>query len=269
VTSHGIGWNRASRDRFAILFHLFPTLQDLTLKLTRSKDGFLLLAPTAVTHKVVISSIKLHVRYVELHDEVHDKLMKQLVSKPMLLPFTRTQIKLVTLTSGIQIKNIVSAFQGVLPRCLVIGFVRSEALANSVKLNPYNFQNFDLNKICLKVNGLSVPSTPFEPDFGSNMCMLEYRNCSDSLGFLTSDLGNLMTFEQFKEGMTLFPFDLNPESGCASFHSHIMDSTQGNIDVELSFKTALTNTITVVMFATTESSLYLYGDGSQQVIVGE
>ena len=58
-----------------------------------------------------------------------------------------------------------SLFSGQLPRRLVIGLLDSQALTGHNKKNPFNFQHFNPNYLCIYVDGERVPTRPLTPDY--------------------------------------------------------------------------------------------------------
>jgi hypothetical protein len=51
------------------------------------------------------------------------------------------------------------------PSRVVIGFVDSEAVAGSYKLNPFNFEHFNLNQIYLFVDNIPVSGNVMKLNF--------------------------------------------------------------------------------------------------------
>ena len=80
-------------------------------------------------------------------------------------PLTRVEVKAVSLHSRIRGETLDNVILGQLPQRIIIGFVDNKAYNGDFKLNPYNFQNFDINFLYLYVDGVQVPSKPLEPNF--------------------------------------------------------------------------------------------------------
>ena len=63
--------------------------------------------------------------------------------------------------------------------------------------------------------------------------------------------------DDYYVGSFLLVWDRSPDK-CNRFHRHEMDS--GSIDVNIKTKTALTNTVTVIIYATYSSDLIIDSD---------
>ena len=108
--------------------------------------------------------------------------------------------------------------------------------------NPFDFQHFGLNRIALKVNAIRVPEEPLQPSFDDKLYMREYVHVLMNTGKWRSEVGNSITPANFARGCTLIPFDLTPDA-CSSYHTH--GGKEGVVELELGWKTALTEQITV------------------------
>ena len=77
------------------------------------------------------------------------------------------QTKKLQIPQGANSFNFSNFFTGQLPDRVLVGLVRDDAVAGSFSLNPFNFENYDVNSICLNVNGEQVPHVGLEPNFTS------------------------------------------------------------------------------------------------------
>ena len=67
--------------------------------------------------------------------------------------------------SGLSSANQPNIINGLLPRQIVIGFVKADAMNGDYKLHPFNFYHFNCNFIALRVNGLQIPAKGYRPNF--------------------------------------------------------------------------------------------------------
>ena len=95
--------------------------------------------------------------------------------------------------------------------------------------------------------------------FGSHQCTKEenlmeiYReSLFDNTGILHSGYSNSITSDEFKNGTSLFCFDLNPDR-CMFYHTHT--TMKGSISLELGFKKPTTEAIAVLVYMTFESGV--------------
>jgi hypothetical protein len=120
--------------------------------------------------------------------------------------------------------------------------------------NPYNFQHFDLETISLKINGVTTPSSPHKMDFTNSKFIKPYKALFDSTGFAHTNSGNSLTPNNFANGNTFIAFDLTPDQ-CNGWHEH--PKKLGVIDLHLSFKKALAETITVIIYSSFENRIFI------------
>ena len=149
------------------------------------------------------------------------------------------------LVTGISRKSIQVYASGVLPKQIVVGMVRTSAFVGNYHANPFDFQSFGLNRIALKVNGVRTPQEPLEPDFEKGHIQREFVHMLMNTGKWRTEVGNSITPLNFASGVTLFPFDLTPDS-CGSFHLHA--GKEGVTEVELSWAEPLDEQVTVLIF---------------------
>ena len=239
------------------IFHsdkfLHPSIS-VKLLLRRSPDGFCLLSDSTNAFRIELSNLKLHTRYVRINDAIVKK-HKMLISseKPMRYPITRTSMKSFNIPQNNASMYISGMFSGILPKTIIIGMVLNEAFYGKQNKNPFNFQHFNLKSAHLRVNGEIVPSDPISPDFNKNLFMREYLEFYRNIGIDISDAsGNLITPAQYKNGSFFMAFDLSGEQ-CNQLHRH--KTMTGNIDFEGNFQVALPNTITLVVFSSTDAEI--------------
>ena len=74
--------------------------------------------------------------------------------------------------SGIHGETLDNVILGQLPKRIVenkaFGFVENKAFNDNKNLNPFNFKNFNINYLCLYIDGVQGPSKPLQPDFKTN-----------------------------------------------------------------------------------------------------
>ena len=93
---------------------------------------------------------------------------KKPFEKNALYPITRTRCREFTIPAGLSSASTPNIINGVLPRQIIIGMVRSDALNGEYTLNPFNFQHFYCSFLCLRKNGAQIPSRAYQPNFEKN-----------------------------------------------------------------------------------------------------
>ena len=245
------------------IFHsdkfLHPSIS-IKILLRRSPTAFSLLSNETKAYRVELSNLKLHTRFVEINDSIVKK-HKMLLSndKPLRYPIERSTMKSFNVPKNNASMYISNMFSGILPKTIVIGMVENEAFYGKQQKNPYNFQHFMLKSANLRVNGESVPSEPISPDFNRDMFLREYIDFYRNIGIDISDeTGNMITPSQYKAGSFFMAFDLSGEQ-CNQMHRH--KTAVGNIDFEGFFQTPLQQTITLVVYGSTDAEICVGSKG--------
>ncbi|XP_063975165.1 uncharacterized protein F54H12.2-like [Diachasmimorpha longicaudata] len=144
---------------------------ELRVRLIRAKDAYCLIDDSALRYKVHIEEASLIVRRVKLSPGIliaHAKMLAKTTAK---YPLTRVEVKSFVLHRGIMGETIDNAILGKVPKRIILGFVENASFNGSRKKNPFNFQNFGINFLCLNVDGRQVPTKPLQPSFISAVCL--------------------------------------------------------------------------------------------------
>ena len=125
-----------------------------------------------------------------------------------------------------------------LPFRIILGLVKSSAFNGAYELNPYSFQTFDMSNIKVTVNSdASI-----------------YKNHNIAI----NDTNKLLAYQLFRESLK-DGFDLSRETfidGCNFFVFELTSSsavTEGGFKIEINFKNALVDPLTVVVLAQLKS----------------
>lgn len=225
---------------------------NLRIKLERNKDCFALMS-SANDFKIHIQSASLYLRKINVAPSIiiaHEKALEKGLIK---MPIKRVDIKTFALSSGLQSTTIANAFIGQLPSRLILGFVSNEAYNGQSNKNPFKFSHYNLNYLCVLVGGQMFPAKAYQPNFEKN----SYARCY--LGLFT-DLNRYhmspninINFSEYKNGYTLYAFDLTPDMASGENHMSIVKS--GNIAIDVKFNASLPETVTLVCYAEYRSTV--------------
>lgn len=250
-------------DFFHCQRYLIPNTE-LKVKFIRNDDSFSLLSEEdAAATKLTLSNLKLSVRKITVDPLYKAAQEKKLETHPAIYPLTQSKIKTFQIPTGTSSIEIPSIIQGNLPRSVIIGFVNSKAFNSKCNGNPFFFQNFGINSFNLKRNGSPIVPTPFQPDWASGNYMREYRWFLDNCGIAHENDGNDISFKEFGTNSTFWCFDLTPDL-CNSFHLH--ETKQGNLDVNIGFKSALEGAIHMIVYASFNSAIAIDVDRNVKLI---
>jgi hypothetical protein len=265
-------------DKFEVMFplhcdflnseRLLPPGIDLTIKLTRESDDFVLMVPsqtftaTAATgstaasktaavantkkYKIHIEDLKLYVRYVTVADNIFSNHRTKIQSSPMLLPIKKTEF--LTHNAGQNTTNIVldNLFLNKVPSSLMVMMVDTESYNGKLHKNPYNFQHYKLNFLNLTLNGKHILTEPYTPDWEKKFYIKPLRDFFDNVGIRANNIGNISP-ALWAAGCTIFAFDLSPDL-CNGYHWHKREHG-GSMCLEMRFAEGLPRGVTILMYA--------------------
>ena len=127
----------------------------IKVRMTRSKDSFVLMAKSDVTEsfKVYILSAKVFVRKLKITPSLclaHERILQQTTAK---YHITRVGYKVIHLPQGQTSITHDNLFLGQLPKSIVLGLVDTRAFNGDISLNPYNFQHCKLSYLAVHLDG--------------------------------------------------------------------------------------------------------------------
>lgn len=157
------------------------------------------------------------------------------------------EVKAVTIPTDTQSKAIDNLFLGQIPERIIIGFVTNKAANGDYKLNPFNFTHFNLNFLSLYVEGRQIPSRPLQPIISDGLFIRSFHSLFSGTGIMNHDDGNCISREMFPEGYFLHAFDLTPDLSASCPHWTLQK--QGCVRLDVHFKSALTETVTCIVYA--------------------
>ena len=64
----------------------------------------------------------------------------------------------------------------------MVGLVTNAGFNGDPTKNPFNFENAGVKKLDVSINGDTIMSRPFEPDFANNMYLRSYLSLYQGLG---------------------------------------------------------------------------------------
>ena len=163
--------------------------------------------------------------------------LKRVVVKPIVIPYSSNKFTLVGIHNGI------------MPARAVVGFVLTLAAEGTPNTDPevmktiapFEFLNLVISEITLKIASKQLPySTELRPDFNGN----NYFEAYNSLFKNIREAPNDITYEDYKNGNTLFAFDLTPDLCSAEHYSLLKD---GSLDLEVSM-TPINKSVTAIFY---------------------
>ena len=123
--------------------------------------------------------------------------------------------------------------------------------------SSFTFKPFNLNYAALSVGGEYFPAEGYTPDFKNKLYAREYYSLFSNTGLHHLNAGNGITYENFADGNFFLAWDLTPDL-CGGFHLH--PPVLGTTELHLRFAEALSESITILAYASYDSQVLLHGD---------
>lgn len=221
---------------------------DVKIKLSPSKPTFhLMAADGGAGHpfKSVIIHASLFVRKVRPSPAVvlaHEKALERGTCK---YPMKKVNIKTFAIPQGNLSSVQDNLFLSQTPTKIIIALVNTEGFNGSLIRNPFNFAHYDLNFLCLYLDGKQIPSKALTPDFNNKQVARAFYSLMQASGMVHRDVGNGISFRDYSRGFTLFGFDLSPS---------LLDGDQfeliktGALRLEMKFAQALPHPVHVLVY---------------------
>lgn len=220
---------------------------DIRLRFIRQNAKFALMCGDDNSEpKIDIVKAVLYVKKVKPSSDIilaHSKVLAGANAKYFL---KKVECKAFTVPSKTADGSIDSAIVGALPSFVVVGLIKNSAYTGNFKENPFEFQHFDLSHIALVVDGKTIPHHAYTPDFDNNLYVRDYLSLYTATGRHQSDKGLGISFNSYKGGNILHAFDLSIDQ--CSTGNHLSLARQGSMRVELKFRKALTESVTVLLY---------------------
>ena len=196
--------------------------------LTRVNNNFALLcAAENLAFKVSFQEVIFCLRKVQLSPHKFQSVQQRLEKTPALYPINHVEIKTQSVTQRLSSLNWENAILGQIPNRAFVAMTENVAFTGSYTKNPFlfkqeffkqkfnfsgckNFLNKNLTSAGAYVNGKSIPTNPITLNIQSG----DFLDCDRSLFTTTRkinhDEGIGITRNEYKDGFSLFDFDLSP-----------------------------------------------------------
>lgn len=229
------------QDRF------IPNGVDLRLRFNRAKSDFYMMTAAGSTGKIKILSMLLWVRKVRPTPTVLNAINERLNLETAKYPLRRVDVKTFTIPNGTQSKISDHLFQGQMPKRIVLGLVGNDAYNGTADKNPFNFKHAKVKKLEVSINGETISTRPFEPDFTNDLYLRSYLSLYQGLGKFGADWAPDVNFEEYKDGYTLWCIDFTKDQAAQLDKFHLIET--GNLRIEIQFAANTTETLNCLVYA--------------------
>lgn len=238
---------------------VLPTQTGLRVVLKKASDDFTLVHENG-NFELKIIEATLMVQKIAAVPALVEGYMKMMEEDHPLQYFLRTpSMNYYTIENGSSQFMRDDLFMGRMPQRVIIGMVETEAYHGHKEKNPFNFQDFGLVEICLYKDGIPYPRPPLKLDFAANKCAEAYHNFMSSLGGAYSEHVVTVTKDDYTDGYFLVSYDMSPDQ-LGSVHPGNLLNMNSNIRLEMKFKEAVKQNITLLVYSETEHLMEIHRD---------
>ena len=203
-------------------------LTDVSLEFKRSDDEFCLLGTDAKDYTIQFVQAYLKVRRVTVSNDLIKEHGLALQSQTAKYPIRRCEIKTFSHTNNTNSFSI-NVSKGFLPSRLVLFFVDTSAAKGDYKKNPYRLLHLNISEIKLKCAGKFIyEGTGMELNFSQNAYMEGYKSLFNNIRYGPMDI----SYEDYKNGSTVFAWDLSPDM-CDGYHFSVMPDGDLEINIKI------------------------------------
>ena len=226
----------------------------MRIKLMPSKPEFALNAYGIHTEfKIQFQDVILYVPRFTLNPSVINGHATGLKRQNAIYPLHHTEVTTYTIPKGQLSYTKDRLFPDQAPKLLMLAMVENESFNGNIKKNPFFFHHFDLTKLALYRDGVSVPGQAFTPDFTNGKILRSYMQSMRVFNYCNTDDTNGLTPVEFANGYTIYAYDLTADKEMNAGHRQPIVSK--NLRLELIFKNPTPSTVNVLLYAVYDSSI--------------
>lgn len=230
---------------------------DLKIVLHRQSPEFFLISATEDhDYMLDIESASLFVKHDTISTSIREAHLLKLQSDTAKYPIKRVVMKYFTKGSNRDDLSEQNISVGVLPTRIVLALVDSSAFSGHKQKNPFDLKHFHLRSIILRVGAKTRPFEEIEVNFENDNYLMGYLSLFQGTDTMYSDKSIGITPEHYKNGHTLYCFDLESNVSCGELSL----LKEGNVSVEIKLSQTSTDSITLIAYLEYQDMLELDSD---------
>jgi hypothetical protein len=208
--------------------------------------------------KFVIESAKLYLKKVRPHPQIYNEILGNLTRGGIVhYPINRISFSKITVPKDSHAIMKDQLFYGRVPKIIVMCMVDGDAISGAYAKNPFNFKNFNISSLDLKINGNSSPILPLTPKFKDKLCLREYMNLLESMNIMGKDSCLPITYNEYLSGYTFFTWNLTPDYQGQPQNP----ARRADIRLDLKFSEVTTSGFEVLLYAVFDSMVMISASG--------
>jgi len=152
-----------------------------------------------------------------------------------------------------------------LPNLVVIGLVSEADFAGGYNRNPFNFQNFEVNRMELHRDNVIIPTLGYTPNFTDNHYIKDYYTMLAQLNLDKGDKALNISPSEWAAGYTLYAFKTTDGPIGSGTEGPRSRASEGVIGLNIGFATAPTSNVKVIVFSQSIGVIEI--DSHKQVVL--
>jgi hypothetical protein len=217
----------------------------LTLSFRRQSENFYLLSksdPDKLQVRIRIKQMQIVVPMLKLYPALSQKILKSWQSHPANYYFQHVVPRTFHLSKGDQFWEELDISKGTMPKSLFITFVKTSNYNGQLTTSPYKFENLNMKRIAVLVDGYEVEKHTLRPDFGNSECFRAYDHFLRNTK--RTKTSSIITQSRYEQDFTIFAFDLTNDF---NNNFNLYPIKTGSVGIKAEFPT-LTEPYTALCF---------------------
>ena len=240
---------------------LFPPGLKFHLSFTINDPKWYLMSPDAgANYKIKVEEMQVIFRKVKLNPAIQNRHERKLMTKGSYAkyPYKRNVLKKMYLNVGERTFFWQNAFSGPIPSQVFLVMNETAADLGDYTKNPFKFEDFGIERVCLNLDG--KPVEHYEIDIAGNKYMKTLHAFYDNVGIQDYNGGCAIDPINFKQGCTVFSWNLIPDKRGAMFERY------GSMDFHLQFKAPLTKRVSIHIWGIFDDVLKITPDKRMETV---
>ena len=238
----------------------------LKIKLWKADEKFSLMGPKDHGYKIYFEQVKVRVRHQHVSPRIMISHETSLKKTPAIYPIKSTNVRIYPLNiASLSVQQKIS--DGLIPDKIILGMIEPLAGTGSENKNPFNFQNFGLEYIKLRIDNQEKPYlNTINLNYDKNIYLDGYMTLFDAINTHYGE--NDITREEWVAGYNFFAFNLQPIITCGG--EYLSSLKKALITVELKFNEKTLSSfkdISLVVFTDTPSEIKVIDNGDKKLEV--
>lgn len=245
-------------DVFMRSQRLLPSKLEIRIVFKLNASDFVLMSADSTkgyTYKLTYFDV--HIRKVAYESDHAISIEKIALVQPMLMPITRHELSLHTISNKDMYANFQNLFPNQLPKQILIGLVESDRLSGNIKMNPFKFEPFDLSRLTLRHGAKIISGYALEPKNNLGGEMLAFCNLLDARQCFArnQDIGFGIT--EFNTDRRIYCFTTSPDMEVEGLSQR---RQPGGLSMEIHLEKAHDKAINVVVVGVFDNLIRITGN---------